>query len=251
MKTSTRRNPRPALLSRLGRYAGLCAQLTSLGCLGACLAPVAVPDQKVAFHVTSDPGKPLEGARILLDERELAKTGPDGVALVSFHAAIGNVVRVAVRCPQGHTSPTDAISVGLRGVVGEGKRPEYEVSCPPTARSFVVAVRADNGANLPVLYEGQEVSRTDASGAAHVLVSAAPGEQFALTLGTDEKNAAHLRPHNPTVTFVAGDRDEILTMEERFVDDAAPAPVVHRKHADGPVKVDGPIRIVSRREGAT
>jgi len=231
----------PRRLLRLG------GGLALFGNVAACLAPVTIPDQKVAFHVTSDPGKPLEGAGIFLDDREIAKTGPDGIASVTFHAARGNVVRLAVRCPEGYVSPVDKISVGLRGRVEDGKRPEYDLSCPPTVRSFVVAVRADNGGHLPVFYEGQEVSRTDESGAAHVLVSAAPGEQFALTLGTSEKKDEQLRPRNPTVTFLAGDHDEVLTMDQHFVTAGAhvPPPASPRKVARQAPNPDIPIRLVA------
>ena len=51
-------------------------------------------------------------------------------------------------------------------------------------RRVVVAVRAENGPNLPVTYLGRAVGRTDASGAAHVLLAMHPGDQFSLGLDT-------------------------------------------------------------------
>jgi hypothetical protein len=84
----------------------------------------------------------------------------------------------------------------------------------------VVAVRADNGRNLPVYLLGREVARTDASGAAHVLIEAAPGEQFELTLGTQGPGGEHLRPQNPAMKFAVKNQDELFTFDQRFIVDA-------------------------------
>ena len=64
----------------------------------------------------------------------------------------------------------------LRRLAEPSKVPAYQATCPPTTRAIVVAVAAENGAGLPVLYLGREVARTDASGAASVLLHAVPGE---------------------------------------------------------------------------
>jgi hypothetical protein len=80
-------------------------------------------------------------------------------------------------------------------------------------RSVVVGITADKGPNLPVLYLGSEVARTDASGAAHVLLRVPPGEQFTLILQTTGKGAERLRPRNPVATFTVGDRDEVFAYD--------------------------------------
>jgi hypothetical protein len=93
--------------------------------------------------------------------------------------------------------------------------PLYEVSCPPEVRTIVVAVRATQGPDLPVMYLGKEVARTDASGAAHVQLRLHPEERFELMLSTEGREQ-RLRPENPTAVFVAKDRDEILFFDQRF-----------------------------------
>ena len=49
-------------------------------------------------------------------------------------------------------------------------------------RRVVVAVKAENGPNLPVMYLNHAITRTDPSGAARFVLDVAPGAQFKVTL---------------------------------------------------------------------
>ena len=115
--------------------------------------------------------------------------------------------------------------------------PEYNATCPPTSRSVVVAVRADGGPNLPITFLGREVARTDTSGAAHVLLTMKPDEQFDLTIQTASNEL--LRPQSPTATFRAHGRDELFTFDAHFAQAAAP----RHHHAPAAPKPTGPIRV--------
>jgi hypothetical protein len=119
----------------------------------------------------------------------------------------------------------------LKRLTDTSKTPEYAVSCPPKNRSIVVAVRAEGGPNLPVLYLGREVARTDASGSAHVLLKLEPGEQFSLTLNTGDDKL--VRPQSPVASFAVGNRDDVMLFDQRF---ERPKPVFRA----GPAPVRGP-----------
>jgi hypothetical protein len=43
-----------------------------------------------------------------------------------------------------------------------------------------------------------------------------PQEQVGVTLSTAEKGSEQLRPQNPTLTFVAKDRDDFVVLDQSF-----------------------------------
>src|SRR5262249_12804855 len=159
-------------------------------------------------RVTSDPGRPLAGAVFSYNDAQVGVTKNDGTVHLAIRGAEGEVFGLSVACPEGFRSPVAPLQLTLRPRGDEANRPEYAVSCPPRIRPMLGAVRADNGKNLPVLYLGQEVARTDASGAAHLLLHASPDDPFEITLGTTEKGNERLRPQNPSLKFVAKDQDD-------------------------------------------
>jgi hypothetical protein len=87
-----------------------------------------------------------------------------------------------------------------------------------------VGLRAENGPNLNIVRLNQLVGRTDEHGVAHVRLLVSPGEQVALTLNTSASPL--LRPQNPSLSFVAADRDEMLLLEHKFT---VHKPVIHVK----------------------
>jgi hypothetical protein len=133
-----------------------------------------------------------------------------------------------VKCPETYASPTKPVTVLLKRLT-DNKRPEYPVSCPPSLRRVVLAVRAENGAHLPVKYFGREVTRTDASGAAHYMVDARPGDQIEIMLATNEKGAEALRPQNPTFSYVVKPQDEVVLFDARFQIEKKPVAFVPAK----------------------
>jgi hypothetical protein len=138
-----------------------------------------------------------------------------------------------VTCPDGFQSPTKPIQVVLKRLADD-KKPEYDVACPPTNRTVVVAVRADGGGNLPVLYLGREIARTDGSGAAHVMLKLKPDESFDLVLGTTEN--ASLRPQNPFASFAVKERDEVFVFDQKF---ELEKKKIVRGGRKGPVRIGG------------
>ena len=200
-------NPRLAPLA-------LALALVALAACGADDTPA--PTFDVVVRVSGDPGQPVGGAQILLGGAKVGATSAAGVAKLRVRGEEGEQVELGVACPAGFRSPPRPLVVGLRRLSDPTKLPEYEATCLPSTRTVVVVVRAEGGPNLPVLYLGREVARTDASGAAHVVLDKAGGESFELMLGTGEKGAEALRPKNPVVTFNVRARDDLYVFDQRF-----------------------------------
>lgn len=203
--------------------------------LSACsaLEPVAPPPLEVILHISSDPGRPVEGAAVLFNGQKVSRSGADGIAHLVLTGRDGESFDVTITCPDGFQSPVKPLQVMLKRLADPTKKPEYEVTCPPTTRTVVVAVRADGGPNLPVMYLGREIARTDASGAAHVMLKLKPDESFDLILGTSEN--ARLRPQNPFASFAVKERDEVFTFDQKFeLEKKKPAAGGRRR---GPVKI--------------
>jgi hypothetical protein len=179
-------------------------------------------------------GRPVPGARILRNGAAVGTTLADGSAALRFVGNEGELYDLVVECPQGLRSPQKPVRITLRRLEDPASRPEYSVQCTRALQTVVVAVRADNGPNLPVVHLGKEVARTDASGAAHVALRLPPDDSFELRLGTDEKGADLLRPQNPSASFVVKDRDELVVFDQRFT-------IEKRRGKGGPKK--GPTKL--------
>ncbi len=196
------------------------ASSCALGCQS--LDAKTQPPFEILVHVESDPGRPLAGAVLVVNGRERGTTLGDGRARLSFVGNDGDTFDLWVRCPDGFASPSKPIPASLRRIADPAKLPQYDATCAPSQRSIVVAIRADNGANLPVMYLNKEVARTDASGAAHFFLPAKPGDSFELVLNTSERGNEKLRPQNPSAPFVVRSADEVFLFEQRFNRDKDP-----------------------------
>lgn len=209
------------------------AVLVAFGAFGssACAArSEQAPPFEVLVRATDEANQPLGGALVQHEGKTLSTTAADGSALVTLRGPEGAMVDLNIVCPAGHESSPKATRVTLRRMTGGDSRPEYAVPCPSTTRSIVVVVRAENGPNLPVLYLGREVARTDASGAAHAALDVRPGEMIEVTLDTQSNKL--LRPESPTIALAIKQQDDIFVVDQRFT---APAPRVVAPRRRGPV----------------
>jgi hypothetical protein len=186
---------------------------STLGLVSCQQPPPPAPFQ-IFVRVDSDPGRPVEGASITHANKVIGTTNAEGRAMLTFPGAEGEIADVLVMCPEGFQSPTKALSLRLTRLADKTKVPEYSVACPPTMRRVVVAVRADNGPNLPVVYLNRAVGRTDGSGAAHFALEVAPGSQFQVQLDTGDRK--DLKPQKPTKAFVVNQQDDILLFDQKF-----------------------------------
>jgi hypothetical protein len=182
---------------------------------------------EVQINVFSDPGVALPGANVLSGTRVVGHTNDAGAAKLKVGGNEGDQVELHVKCPPEYDSPAAPLVVSLKRFASGSRPPQFEARCPPATRTVVIGVRADNGPNLPVIYLGRAVARTDASGAAVFVAKVKPSEQVDVTLGTGEPGGELLRPQNPTLTFVAKDYDDFVVLDEAFTVLKKRAPVVH------------------------
>lgn len=193
------------------------------------------PPQKpfdARIRVFSDPGQPLRGAEVMFKNKRIGVSDEAGVVNFRLKGAEGQMYDLNVKCPDGYMSPSKPVSITLRKNVDTATRPEYEVDCPKATRSVVIAVRADSGPNLPVLYLGAVKGHTDQSGAAHIALDVPPNQMFQLQISTDA--VKDLRPQNPTATFEVKQSDEIFVFEQKFK-------LEHKRvYRGGPAKSSGP-----------
>lgn len=216
--------------------------LLALGCHVGCEAVETPPPppQIVGVRVFSDPGRPIEGAALVFNGKEVAKTREDGLGQIKLNGRDGDAFQVIVRCPEGYASPLQPILVKLRRLADPRQFPEFSATCPPSSRRVVVAVRAENGPNLPVVYLGREVAKTDDSGAAHVFLELKPGDQFDLMLSTKDESKKELKPQNPVASFSVAQQDDVFLFNQKF--SVPEKPVIKwsgPKEPTGPVKIGG------------
>lgn len=190
------------------------AALSLFGC--DMLKPPPPKPFEARVKVFGDPGQPLKGAEVWYKQKKIGVTDDSGVVNFRLKGAEGEVYDLTLKCPTGFQSPAKPVSVTLRKTSDPSQRPEYQVDCPKSSRSVVVAVRADSGPNLPVMYLGREVARTDVSGAAHVFLEMPPNQMFQLSISTDAEGAKDLRPQNPAATFEVKQSDDVFVFDQKF-----------------------------------
>lgn len=188
------------------------AAIATSSCKG--LDPPPAPPFQIFIRVESDPGRPVTGATVTKNSKSLGATGPDGRALLTLTGADGETTDVTIKCPDAFTSPPKPTSLRLTRFADRSKVPEYSVTCPPMLRHIVVAVKAENGPNLPVVYLNKVITRTDLSGAAHFALEMTPNTQFQVTLDTAEN--ARMKPPSPTRPFTVPAHDDILVFDQKF-----------------------------------
>jgi hypothetical protein len=184
------------------------------------------PPFEIIMKVSSDPGHPLPGAIVMKGGKEGPVTGADGQATVKIGGQEGESVDLMVKCPADYVSPIHAISVLLRRNSGT-KLAEYEANCPPAIRHMVIAVRADNGANLPVKILGHTVGYTDANGAFTYALPLRPGDGVEMTI--DTTGHPLVSPQNPTALLTMKPYDDVVTFDQKFNIKVVPKKVFRRQ----------------------
>jgi hypothetical protein len=224
--------PRRLSIEMFMRVSYLVAFSLGLVACGTFKEPPPPPPFQVAFVVEGDPGKKVNGAEIQRGGKTLATTGADGRATLVLRGAEGELAEATVVCPAGFLSPPKPLPFHLTRLSGN-RVPEFGVHCAPTRRKVVVAVRANNGPHIPVLYLNQVVAMTDETGAAHFALDLEPGT-FQVALDTSERR--DLKPENPRQTFTV-QKDDIFVFDQNFKIEKKFVPKVKVK---GPVCISCP-----------
>jgi hypothetical protein len=167
----------------------------------------------LAVHAAAD--APVPGARVLAGRKLLGTTDGSGLSRLRLDGRDGQTVPLTIECPAGFSSPEAPVPVALRELAPGSRPPRFEAHCTATTHSVLVGIRAEHGANLPILQLDRNVGTTDSAGLAHVLLSNVTADQpIALTLDTSSQPL--LRPQNPVLTFVPAARDELVLLEQQF-----------------------------------
>lgn len=180
----------------------------------SCAEPPPPDPFQISVKVESDPQKPIAGASIARANKILGTTNNEGRATLKIGGVEGEITDVTVTCPEGFQTPTKPINIRLTRLAEKSKIPEYAVQCPPSMRRVVVAVRADNGPHLPVMYLDKPVTRTDAAGAASFALEVPPGSQFTVALSTVERK--DIKPISPSKLFVVSSNDDVFLFDQKF-----------------------------------
>ncbi|HTE52009.1 MAG TPA: hypothetical protein VK698_14240 [Kofleriaceae bacterium] len=233
-----------AVLNGAGRLVAALA-LVAVGMLATACQPPPPPilDHKVLFTVSSDVGEPVAGARLFRPGVEIGRSGADGKLAARFRAADGALLTVHVQCPDGYVDPIEDTQIVLRELatvktLGEGGL-RVLLHCRRTRVIAAVVVRTGYP-DLPILYEGQELTRTSLSGVAHVSAMVPPHETFALTVDTSK--ADRLRPRNPAATFTMSAEDGFFVFDSGL--EELPLPPRPKKKHKRPKPKPGPPRPV-------
>jgi hypothetical protein len=176
--------------------------------------PPEALDHEVVFVVTSDVGEPVPGTRLFRPGAELGKTDKEGRLVSRVNAPDGTHLTVHAMCPEGYIDPPEDVGIVLRELSeiasrsGSGRR--VNIQCRRT-RVLAAIVVQTKFANLPILYEGEEITRTGPSGVAHVSAAVPPRATLSLTVDTSE--AERLRPRNPSATFTLSGEDRFFVFD--------------------------------------
>lgn len=169
---------------------------------------------KVSVKTTDDSGRAVPGAEIVLSKKQLGVTDTHGVLVTTLAGRPGTIASLSVKCPSGFTSPEKTLDVGITQLAASSPMPQLDARCTALTHELVLGIRAENGADLPILYLGKEVGRTDTNGVAHVVVRVPPGETGSVELDTRAKPG--LTPPNPSLVFKAGNKDELVLLQQKF-----------------------------------
>jgi hypothetical protein len=202
---------------------GLLGAAAALATLTSACSPTIprVYVQDATVRVESDPGVPLAGVTLMFDGKQLARTTSDGLAQLRMSGRDGDTFHVGVVCPDGFVAAAP-VEFDLLVRRGESARiPEFATRCARSVRRAVVAVRANNGANLPVLYLGRQVAKTDSAGAATLALDVRPGSDVELVIDTRASKKVH--PQNPVLSFKARDQDDFVVLDQSFTVDKVTA----------------------------
>jgi hypothetical protein len=195
--------------------------LLALGALTGCKrAAPASQVHGVIVQVQTASHEPLAGVEVWRRGSVVGKTSATGSLTLQLDGSDGQKVELEARCPATYVPERQPVAVTLRRLAGTRQLPTYRVDCQPSTRTTVVAVRAMNGPDLPIVYLGREIARTDSSGVAHVALTLRPGERYELSLDTAGKS---LTPKNPRAAFVVGSEDELVFFDQRFQSRKRPA----------------------------
>jgi hypothetical protein len=178
--------------------------------------PPPLPPQEMTVRVSAGAGEPLSGVSVRPTSGRPGITDANGVANITLAGDEGTKIDLAIACPDGYAAPAAVTRVTVRRA---SRVPELSIPCKPFEHAVVVAFKTTGATNVPILYLGREIARTDDAGFALLELEPKVGETLAFTLDTTDPQFRFMRPQNPERTVLVPDGEEAFTIEQKFVED--------------------------------
>jgi hypothetical protein len=233
-------------MSRVGHTVAVAAW-TAL--VVGCEAP-SPPTVRLDVTVLDVEDRPIAGAAVEVNGSPIGPTDDRGLSTARLKGPEGRQVSVSVTCPDGFDSkdpqpeklivrflkPLQHLASDADGQVAEPFLPLRTTSrCQPQTQSFVLLVKTNDRANLPVTVHGRPVSTTDADGVAQTVIAGSPGQDIEVVL--DTSGQPELRPEMPTRRLAVPDTRQIVVFEQNFKKLAPKKPRRSRKRVLGPKRI--------------
>ncbi|MFP4598032.1 MAG: hypothetical protein ACLFVJ_07260 [Persicimonas sp.] len=224
----------------------VCAAATALAAGCGDEAPQGPPPThqfKLEVSVTDEGENPIPKAPVVLDGKTVGYTDRDGLFQAVLNEQDGAEVQLSIGKMDDYMVPEDAEQVETLKLKKslEGAMKPVPVSMHTTLRSmrtdYLVWLDVecdefldDKCAELPVMVNGEERTRTDHHGAAHFVVTDVPESTLEITIETpqyepsaddDEDSSFVMKPKNPTYEVELGLESEVLLIKESFKDPVA------------------------------
>ncbi len=203
--------------------------LATLGCQGNKEEPF-----RLMFASESDPGQPLGGVRVTVDDAPIGETAANGFLEVSLDEKPGTRLVLGANCPDGYQQARLVPTLTLRRLRSLASGPDagqlrVPITCAPTHRTAALVVRAEGRAGVPIVVNGRELARTDKNGVAHVAIRSLPYDNLRVVL--DTRTFPSLMPQDPELSFQIGESDEIFIFDQAFIDKPVRKPLPRKLKA--------------------
>jgi len=216
------------------------AGLTGLTGCSSMRPPPPPPPQEVVIRVTAGDNAPLKGVQVRPTAGPSAGTSgltdQNGLVRIKIAGDEGARVDLAVACPEGYSAPPAVTKVTVRRA---SKVPQIDIPCRPYEHAVVIAFKSTGAVNIPILYLGREIARTDSAGYALIELEPKVGENLEFTLDTSDPSHKYLRPQSPGRSVQVPDGEEVFTIEQKFTEDRPKPKLVAAKKKD-----PHPVRLV-------
>ncbi len=198
---------------------------------------------KLEVSVTDESENPVPKAPVVLDGKTVGYTDRDGLFQAVLNEQNGAEVQLTIGEMDDYLVPEDAAQVETLKLKKslEGDMQAVPVSMHTTVRSmrtdYLVWLDTecdefldDKCADLPVMVNGEERTRTDHNGAAHFVVTGVPESSLEIAIKTpqyepsaddDDDSAFVMKPKNPSYEVDLGLDPEVLLIKESFKDPVA------------------------------
>jgi hypothetical protein len=232
-------------LPSMGLVFALLTALISLGCGEEKKAgPPPVHPFKLQVSVVDSNDNPVPKAPVLLDGKPVGYTDRAGLFEAVINERQGTEIELSVGTMDDYLVPRDALKTETLKLAKtlEGDRQPISVEIHTVVRSarqdYLVWLDIDCGEHLdkakcqdlPVMYNGKEVARTDDVGKAHFAFTEVPSETVTISLDTptyepsaddDEDDTFVMKPADPSYDIELGLETEVLQISETFTDPIA------------------------------